>query len=364
MRLFNAGFPVQKSIILINPIREEDIEEIWSYFQGATIAVRSSMINEDTRTESKAGKFKSIIGITTYSGLRQAVREVESSADDPADVSILIQEVVNSLVSGVMFSTTDPDNPSIYIEASYGLGETIVGGLIKPDKYIIFSDGEIKKSISTQKSFGIFLDLIEAPMGTHYYYPFGMVRKITAMGEKKFIASIPFEERNESSLSDEKLNQLVEIVKELETFFESPQDVEFAFDNDKLIVLQSRPITKFFNPAISSNNRSAGFYTGDCASLGDIKGVVCTEKDLSSIEKPFIYVGYESNPNLLYKMNLIQGIVTEWGGMLCHSAIVARELNIPCIVGAEGVTEALQSGDLVHLNANEGYVKVMKKHGS
>jgi pyruvate,water dikinase len=52
-----------------------------------------------------------------------------------------------------------------------------------------------------------------------------------------------------------------------------------------------------------------------------------------------------------------KAIVADQGGLLCHAAIVARELQIPCIVGTEYATRVLQTGDLIEVDANNGIVK-------
>ena len=60
-------------------------------------------------------------------------------------------------------------------------------------------------------------------------------------------------------------------------------------------------------------------------------------------------------------MEKASAFVTDEGGMLCHAAIIAREMNKPCIVGTKSATKILKDGDLVEVDANAGIVKILKK---
>jgi phosphohistidine swiveling domain-containing protein len=79
------------------------------------------------------------------------------------------------------------------------------------------------------------------------------------------------------------------------------------------------------------------------------------------IEEGDILVCEMTTPDYIPLMIRAGGIVTDKGGILCHAAIVARELNKPCIVGTENATEVLETGDEVVMNATEGWVRLSKK---
>ena len=61
-------------------------------------------------------------------------------------------------------------------------------------------------------------------------------------------------------------------------------------------------------------------------------------------------------------MRKTKAIVTDEGGIICHTAIISRELGIPCIVGTKVATEILRDGDLIEVDANKGIVRVLKKN--
>ena len=68
-----------------------------------------------------------------------------------------------------------------------------------------------------------------------------------------------------------------------------------------------------------------------------------------------------TTPWYLPAMKKAAGFITDEGGLLCHAAIVSREMNKPCIIGTKIATKVLKDGDLVEVDANNGVVKILKK---
>ena len=68
-----------------------------------------------------------------------------------------------------------------------------------------------------------------------------------------------------------------------------------------------------------------------------------------------------TSPDYVPAMKKSAAIITDQGGMLSHAAIISRELNIPCIVGANNATELINSGDLIEVDANNGVVRILEK---
>lgn len=100
--------------------------------------------------------------------------------------------------------------------------------------------------------------------------------------------------------------------------------------------------------------------TGVIASKGKAKGIVKIVTQLSEfkkVKKGDILVAIMTMPEYLPIMKKAIAIVTEEGGITSHSAIVSRELGIPCIVGVTGITSILKDGDLIEVDANKGVVR-------
>ena len=81
----------------------------------------------------------------------------------------------------------------------------------------------------------------------------------------------------------------------------------------------------------------------------------------NEVEKGDFLVANMTTPNYIVQMRKAKGFITDEGGVTCHAAIVAREMNKPCIIGTKIATKVLKDGDLVEVDANKGVVKIIKK---
>ncbi len=103
---------------------------------------------------------------------------------------------------------------------------------------------------------------------------------------------------------------------------------------------------------------------GSPASAGKAKGVVVIVRgvsDLGKVKKGDILVAVTTHPDYVPAMQKTAAIVTDEGGITSHAAIVARELGIPCIVGAKNATKALKDGDKAEVDASAGIVRKIKR---
>lgn len=93
--------------------------------------------------------------------------------------------------------------------------------------------------------------------------------------------------------------------------------------------------------------------------VGKVK-VVESVHEIGKVEKGDILVAVMTRPDYIPAMEKAAAFVTDEGGLTCHAAIVARELGVPCIVGTKNATKVLKDGMLVEINANHGWVKILK----
>ena len=103
--------------------------------------------------------------------------------------------------------------------------------------------------------------------------------------------------------------------------------------------------------------------TGNAACRGIARGKVAIIKgtnDTGKMKKGNILVAPNTGPELVMTMRKAAGIITDWGGVTSHAAIVSREFGIPCIVGTDIATQVLKDGDLVEVDGNEGVVRILK----
>lgn len=102
---------------------------------------------------------------------------------------------------------------------------------------------------------------------------------------------------------------------------------------------------------------------GEIACKGKAIGkakIVNNVKQMSKFEKGDILFSINTNPILLPLIERAAAIVSDEGGILSHAAIIAREMNIPCVIGTKTGTKSFRDGDLVEVNADEGIVKILK----
>ena len=201
-------------------------------------AVRSSAVDEDGVTASFAGQHETYLNIVGAEAIVQAVTRCWESAHsehaleyrrqqglsvDHPQIAVLVQQLVASDVSAVVFSA----NPitgncdEIVINASLGLGESIVGGTVTPDTFIVRKSDlvAVQRIIADKQCM-----TVPMPGGTHE-------------------VDVPRFLRNVASLNDEQVIEMAKLALTLETTMEYPVDIECAYAEDELYLLQCRPIT-------------------------------------------------------------------------------------------------------------------------
>ncbi len=201
------------------------------------VAVRSSATAEDSSTASWAGELESYLN-TTEKVLLGNVKKCWASLFTPraivyrnekgmrksyVSVAVVIQQMVQSEVSGITF-TVHPvtrDVNQMIIEACWGLGEYIVGGMVTPDAYIVDKrdDSIIDVNIAAQDFMLV--------RGQHSNERVG----------------VPTDKVARQKIASDKLHALVQIFKNIETHYGFPCDIEWAMEDGKAYILQSRPIT-------------------------------------------------------------------------------------------------------------------------
>jgi len=363
--MLNLQLPAVDGFVIAEPYSEEDIQSLWKEMKtNIPFAVRSSMGEEDSETVSGAGKYATVLSVKTYEELKEAIETVFSSNNGTTQKAVMIQPMIDSVVSGVMF-TSSPFHPNrASIEAAYGLGELVVSGQITPESYEIDKQTlTVTKELNRHKYYGLFLQNNPLSLGEEKQTRFGNVRNVAHMNGN-FLGSIPYKMRATFCINDLQVLYLYTLGLAIEKHFGCPQDIEWAMDDKRIYLLQTRPITHKIPsslPSFEPSSHRDDVLNGKIASLGATEGKVKIINDSIPLEfmddeEEFILVAYETKPEYVHYMSRAKAIVTEIGGTLCHAAIVSRELGIPCLVGVEGITSSVSQGDHIVVNANEGEV--------
>lgn len=222
----------------------DEIAEAWTFLSGdadgLSVSCRSSGTSEDSSAASFAGQFATVLGLSGVDGIERGIRECWASAWSPeaaaysrtrgidaaaTHMAVVVQRMVRADTAGVAFSVNPVTNSrdEVMINASWGLGEAVVSGLVTPDTFLVSKAtfNVVARDISTGKS------------TSHVMTATGQVEErqvdpVTAM--------MP-------SLTDEQIAEVAQMTLRAESEAGSPQDVEWAYEGAELFVLQTRPVT-------------------------------------------------------------------------------------------------------------------------
>jgi len=371
-----------QELIVSTPIPEDMAEEIKESYEllgagkGAHdlvesedvfVAIRSSATAEDLPSASFAGQQATYLNIKGKDNVVSAVlacwaslftaraiyyREKNDFDHMKVYISAIVQKMVNSDQSGIMFTINPSTNndKEIIIEAVYGLGEMIVGGQVNPDLYIIDKNSrEIKKIEVKKKEMGMFRD----------------------ENGQNIKREIDEDLQTRQVIPDTQIIELARLGKKLEEHYGKPQDIEWAIEKDQIFIVQTRAVTTF-NKEKESKEKSSKeeepgmkeevgkiLLKGETASRGSASGpvrIVLKSEDLGKIQKGEVLVTKMTTPDYVPAMQKAVAIITNEGGMTSHAAIVSREMGVPCIVGTEHATEVLKDGQIVTVHASRGVV--------
>lgn len=103
-------------------------------------------------------------------------------------------------------------------------------------------------------------------------------------------------------------------------------------------------------------------FKGLGTSYGKIKGIVkiVNHKNFAAFKKGEILVIKSATPTMTPLLIKAKAVITEYGGLTCHAAIISREFGIPSIVGVSNITKLLKDGNFVEVNATKGFIRLIK----
>jgi pyruvate,water dikinase len=327
--------------------------------ENAFVAVRSSATAEDLPEASFAGQQDTYLNVkgpedmikyvrkcwASLFGARAIFYREENNFDhSKVYIAVVVQEMVDAEKAGVMF-TVHPSTgeEKILIEGAWGLGEAVVSGTVTPDTYWVDkATGKILNKQISEKNI--------------------MFKKKSENGQTVKVP-VPEELKNKQVLTEDELAQLVDLGKRIQEHYQLPQDTEWAIENGKIFMLQSRPVTTLDMGTTSEETVDEGDRTvltkGLGASPGKAAGsvkIVKNTDELDKVQEGDILVTVMTTPDMVPAMKRANGIITDEGGVTCHAAIVSRELGIPCVVGTGDATSILPENSKVTLDGNKGVV--------
>jgi pyruvate,water dikinase len=384
MKALNAVGREARALMLDTPLPREVEDAISDAFErlcarlGHTpeVAVRSSATAEDLPDASFAGQQDTILNVRGKDHLIEACHRCFASlwtdraisyrharGFDHFQVSLAIgvQPMVRSdqACSGVMFTldTESGFRDAVVINAAWGLGEAIVQGMATPDEWVVFKPTLLQGA----------RPIVSRRLGTKEVK---MVYGLDGRGTRT--REVVEAQRSRFCLSDYEVLELANWACIIEQHYSmragrpTPMDIEWAKDGytGELFILQARPET------VHATNREnyienykltgehgeplvSGIAVGEKIGQGRVH-VLADPDHLAEFQAGDVLVTSMTDPAWEPIMKKAAAIVTERGGRTCHSAIISRELGLPCIVGTGNATQVLQTGTAVTVSCAEG----------
>jgi pyruvate,water dikinase len=379
-----------KDLIVNGTFTEDQKQYIQNYYNELCdkyntveleVAIRSSAIAEDLPNASFAGQqdtYLNIMGVQSveyhikkcfaslFNGHAISYRKEHNIHINDVKISVAVQKMVRSDIgsAGVGFSidTETGYDKAIVINSSFGLGELVVSGGVKPDEFIV--DKRTLSLLSTNIKCDPIVMKKKGDKNTKIIYRQngGVIETETNQYEKE-----------NYSLSDDDIIQLSTFILKLEVSYcklfnkKIAVDVEWALDgNDqKIYIIQTRPETIHNNKDVlslkkymlleKSNMLVSGVSVGEKITTGRIK-YLKNVGEFEHFNKGDILLTEMTTPDWEPIMKISSGIITNKGGRTCHAAIVSRELGINAIVGAGNATDILKDHQQVTMSCSEGEI--------
>jgi pyruvate,water dikinase len=271
-------------------------------------------------------------------------------------LSVGVQKMVRSDLAGagVMFSIdTESGFPrAVLINASWGLGESVVQGTVTPDEYVVF-----KPLLDDEK----LSPILGKTLGGKEH------KMIYARGGSATTRDVDTKKSEQRSflLDDDEILRLSRWACRIEEHYGKPMDIEWAMDgvSEELYVVQARPETvvsqkeastlKSYRLKEKGERLLAGLSIGQAIAAGKAC-VIGSAKDIDRFEDGAILVTEMTDPDWVPIMKRAAGIVTDQGGRTSHAAIVSRELGVAAVVGTGDATDTLKNGEAITISCAEG----------
>lgn len=335
------------------------------------VAVRSSATAEDLPEASFAGQQETFLNVRGEDALLEACRNCyaslftdraisyrEEKDFDHLEValSVGVQRMVRADLggAGVMFTLdTESGFPDVVlIDAAWGLGESVVQGIVNPDRFMVF------KPLLEEEG---LVPIIEKRRGDK---DVKIVYEDDDGGGVKEV-DVSEEDRRRYVLDDDDVLRLARWGVVIEEHYERPMDIEWAKDGEtgEIFIVQARPETvrsreaggrlKVYELRERGESIVRGAAIGSAIAVGTAIRLDSPD-EIDRFEDGAVLVTDRTDPDWGPILESASAVVTDHGGRTSHAAIVSRELGIPAIVGTGRATELIESGDEVTVSCAEG----------
>jgi pyruvate, water dikinase len=323
------------------------------------LAMRSSALGEDAGGTSFAGQYRSELNVSGENIL-QAYKEVVAGKysvpamtyrlnrgirDEDVPMCVACLRMVDAVAGGVLY-TRNPVNirdEAIIVNSVWGLPKGVVDGGSSVDLFTVSREDPMRI--------------------TRREVPVKELKLLCDENEGIRRSELSVEEGQQPSLRDDQILELARLALQIEAYYRSPQDIEWAIDDaGKIIVLQCRPLMQVSVPSVAKEraDRSASLGPvlltgGVTASPGVAAGPVFkVRKDVDGLQFPegAVLITAQALPRWATLLSRARAVVSETGSVAGHLANVAREFRVPAVFGVTGAMERLEDGQEVTVDAD------------
>lgn len=394
--------------IMDTPMPPEVEEEIRKYYRELAkkigmepeklrVAVRSSATAEDMPEASFAGQQDTYLNVygednvvyyvkrcwaSLFTSRAVFYRVAQGIPHEKSLMSVTVQKMVNSRSAGVMF-TLHPvtgDEKVVVIEGSWGLGESVVGGKVTPDEWVV--DKQTLQIVDQKIHHKTLAIVFDPKKGKNVEIRWDENKQAWVSEEGPVdIEMVKHFHPDKPALKEEEVKRLAELALLIEKHYGRHMDIEWAVDYDipfpdNVFIVQARPETvwsvrkekekaekkaEIKGKNIVKLSEAKVLVRGLPASPGIGAGVAKVifdphSKEAQEFKEGEVLVTKMTDPDWVPLMKKAAAIVTDEGGMTSHAAIVSRELGIPAIVGTGNATQVIKSGMEVTVDGSRGVV--------
>jgi len=354
----------------LSQILHKSVKKIKSRNGDCFLAVRSSAEEEDS-SRSFAGQFKTILNVPLETEhVERAYRKVIASlfsekamayqrrmSYEPGRPKMAVgcMVMVDAVSSGVMYSTAPADKgDTLIINAVWGLGEAVVEGRTDADLYTVRKNQPH--------------DVLNVSIGKKS----SMVTGLNQGGVTEI--ATPDERKGKACLTPEQAAELASLAVNIERYFGSPRDIEWAIDKEgRVFILQARPLSisvknqgevpverplrdsQTAHPVLMQNK---GIVVQKGAGAGKVF-IIRKKDDLNDVPKGAMLVAKHDSSLYIRVMPFVSAIITETGTQTSHMAALCRELKVPTLVNVTDVMNVLKPGQDVTLVAGDDGTSIL-----
>ena len=330
--------------------------------QEIKMAVRSSAYGEDAENSSFAGQYRSELNVgfsqffyyykqvmaSKYSVQAIAYKLNRGFRDEDIAMCVGCLTMVDAVAGGVIYTRNplDTRDDAIYINSTWGLPKAVVDGNDLCDLFVVSRDD----ALTIQRR-----DVREKAYQVVCLEDEGCIRTETADG----CAGLP-------SLTDDQVRMLADHAVNIEEYYETPQDIEWAIDADgKIFILQSRPLQQMESMHPGEELPLQQFASSLLieGGINASPGVACSsvfkvakKVDILQFPEGAILVVEQALPTWAPLVARAAAVISEQGGFAGHLANVAREFGIPALFGVSDAMARLHNGETITMAADLGRV--------